>query len=541
MDTSSQQGKVIRLARACGGPARTRWNWAAAALCLAALLTGAPAAAFSFSDVQAQAQALADKPYQKPTDDLPAPLANLTHAQYSEIRYKSDARVWAGAKTPFNVGLLMRGSVYRDSVKINEVDASGVHPITFDPGDFTYGDLVLDPQVLSKADFSGFALHFRVPQRARPGAKPGTPAEAPTDDKIIAFQGASFFYGLAKGQTSVGAEARGLAIDTGLASGEEFPRFTEFWLERPAAGDQAMVVDALLDSKRVTGAYRFTIYPGATLKVDVRARIYLRDYVSVLGLAPLHSMYFYGENDHSHDPHDYRPEVHASDGLQIQSGTGEWIWRPLVNPARLLTTSFTMTNPQGFGLMQRDHNFANYQSLDPRYDQSSSVWVTPEGNWGAGRIELVMLPTPDATNNNIAAFWVPEESLKPKQAFDFAYRLEWQSDTAMTRPPSSWVTQTRVYSIRAEKKATETGFVVDFEGPALIALGATTPVTAIVSSGDNGEVTEQNVVYNDATGGRRLMLRLKRVDEHKPVELRAYLRSASGTVSETWSYILPGS
>lgn len=519
----------------------TAWRGAtvAAAVFVLALAAGAPARAgvFNFAVVQEQAKALAEKPYQKPDDDLPALLKDLKHDQYREIKYKPEARIWAGAKTAFNVGLLMRGNAYRDSVRINEVDAAGVHPLGFNPDEFTYGDLSLDPQAVAKAGFSGFTLYFRAPPRARSAAA----GSDSMGDKVMAFQGASFFHGLVKGQTPrAGAEARGLAIDTGLMSGEEFPRFTEFWLERPANGDQSMVVDALLDSRRATGAYRFTIYPGAPMRVEVRARIYLRDYVSVLGLAPLQSMYFYGENDHAHDPHDYRPEVHDSDGLQIQSGTGEWIWRPLVNPTRLLATSFAMTNPQGFGLMQRDRDFADYQSLEPRYDRSPSVWVTPDGYWGAGRIQLVMLPTPDPTNNNVVAFWVPEDGLKPKQALDFGYRIEWQGGSATTRPPSSWVTQTRIYPVPVEKKPANVGFVVDFEGPALVALAPTDPVTAVVTSGNNGEVLEQTVVPNGATGGRRMLLKLKRTDEHKPVELRAYLRTSSGTVSETWSYILPG-
>lgn len=536
--------------RVSAAPSGSRWHQCvtnhggatvAAALLVVALMAAAPArAAFNFATVQEQAKALAEKPYQKPADDLPGPLKDLKHQQYREIKYKPEARLWAGAKTSFSAGLLMRGGAYRDSVKINEVDADGVRPIQFNSDDFTYGDLKLDPEAVAKAGFSGFTIYFRTPPRSKAGSKPGAAAAALSDDKVLAFQGASFFRGLVNGQSHAGAEARGLAIDTGLISGEEFPRFTEFWLERPAAGDQAMVIDALLDSKRATGAYRFTLYPGSPLRVEVHARIYLRDYVSVLGLAPLQSMYFFGENDHAHDPHDYRPEVHDSDGLQIQSGTGEWIWRPLVNPTRLLATSFAMTNPQGFGLMQRDHNFANYQSLDPRHDRSASIWVTPDGYWGAGRVELVMLPTPDPTNNNIVAFWVPEDGLKPKQALDFAYRIEWQGDGSTTRPPSSWVTQTRVYPIPAEKKPANTGFVVDFEGPALIALAPNAPVTAVVSSGENGEILDQYVVPNEATGGRRMVIRLKRNDEHKPVELRAYLRGSAGTVSETWSYILPG-
>ncbi len=91
---------------------------------------------------------------------------------------------------------------------------------------------------------------------------------------------------------------------------------------------------------------------------------------------------------------DYRPEVHDSDGLSIQSANGEWIWRPLVNPKRLLVTSFALTNPAGFGLMQRDRDFDHYEDLEARYDLRPSAWVEPKGRWGAGRVELVQIPKP---------------------------------------------------------------------------------------------------------------------------------------------------
>ena len=56
--------------------------------------------------------------------------------------------------------------------------------------------------------------------------------------------------------------ARGLAIDTALPSGEEFPRFKEFWIERPKPTDKRLTIYALLDSPRATGAYKFVVMPG---------------------------------------------------------------------------------------------------------------------------------------------------------------------------------------------------------------------------------------------------------------------------------------
>ena len=77
--------------------------------------------------------------------------------------------------------------------------------------------------------------------------------------------------------------------------------------------------------------------------MQVTARLYLREKIAKLGIAPLTSMFAFGENQPGRD--DYRPEVHDSDGLSVATGDGEWIWRPLVNPRRLLVTSFAHDQP----------------------------------------------------------------------------------------------------------------------------------------------------------------------------------------------------
>ena len=38
-----------------------------------------------------------------------------------------------------------------------------------------------------------------------------------------------------------------------------------------------------------------------------------------------------------------------------------------------------------------------------------SAWVRPLGDWGPGRVELLQLPTPDETHDNVAAYWVPAQ------------------------------------------------------------------------------------------------------------------------------------
>lgn len=490
-----------------------------------ALASSGAVRAFGFANVAAKAKQLAAQPYRAPQASLPDALAGLTYDQYRQIRFKADRSIWRGTGLPFEIELLPPGGLYKIPITIHVVSSSGVHTVHFNPDDFTYGGNHIDPATLKHLWYSGFRIHFPVNGR---------------NDKssVLSFQGASYFQALGRHQVP-GASARGLAIDTGLLSGEEFPRFVEFWIERPGSGEHALAVDALLDSRRATGAYRFVLYPGTTTYVDVRARLYLRDYVTKLGLAPLNSMFLYGENQPDRRD-DYRPEVHNSDGLQIQSGTGEWIWRPLINPRRLLITSFGMTNPQGFGLMQRDRDFGDYQDLEARYDLRPSIWVQPQGNWGSGRVELVELPTPDDTNDNVVAYWVPDMSLKPDQPYDYSYRMSWEMENP-THPPSSWVTQTRRGFGGPLPKPPGIGFVVDFDGPALDKLPPDAPVEAVVSVDSNGQILSKNVLHNQAEGGWRLFLQLQRIDASKPVELRAYLRAGKDTVSETWSYLLPQS
>ena len=270
--------------------------------------------------------------------------------------------------------------------------------------------------------------------------------------------------------------------------------------------------------------------------MQVTARLYQREAIGKLGLAPLTSMYTFGENQPGRD--DYRPEVHDSDGLSIQLGDGEWIWRPLVNPRRLLVTSFGTTNPRGFGLMQRDRSPASYEDPEAFYDRRPSAWIEPLGNWGAGRIELVQIPTPDETNDNIVAFWVPQALPAPGKPLDISYKVHWQA--AGTVPAGKgWVVQTRRGRGFARKADGDIQYVVDFDGPALRSLATAAEVEPVIWADANAEVRERNLFKNPVSGAWRMTVRFKRNDAAKPVELRAYLKQQKTILTETWSYILP--
>lgn len=478
---------------------------------------------FGFEDVAKRAHELAGAPYRKPEGVLPKSLQSLTYDQYRDIRYRPERALWRGEKLPFEIAFFHQGFYFNHPVKISEISGQRVRALRFDPADFDYGANRIDARDLEHAGFAGFRVHYPV----------NTPRYK---DEVLVFLGASYLRALGKGQR-YGASARALAIDTGLQSGEEFPRFVEFWLEKPRPGARELVIYGLLDSPRGAGAYRFVLNPGIDTLIDVKSRVFLREHVTKLGFAPLTTMFMSGENQRS-AAEDYRPEAHDSDGLSIQAGTGEWLWRPLVNPKRLLVTSFALSNPSGFGLMQRDRRFRSYEDLESHYEARPSVWVEPVGKWGDGRVELVQIPTPDETHDNVVAFWVPAETAKPKTPIDFSYRLYWQMERE-TRPPLAWVMQTRRGVGYLRKPDNTIGYTVDFVGPALKKLKPDAKIESVVTMDGNGEIAESTTYPNEMTGGWRMVLRVRRVDEKRPVEMRAYLRLNKETISETWSYIIP--
>ncbi len=497
----------------------TRIRLALAALLLAPALAGA----FGFDDVDRRAVELSKKSFEPAKSDLPSVLKDLGYDQYRDVRFRPERALWRAEKLPFEAAFFHRGGIFTEAVRINEVTESGVREIPFRAESFDYGKNTFDRSRIGNIGFAGFRIHFHL---NNPRYK----------DEVVAFLGASYFRALGKEQR-YGMSARGLAIDTGLASGEEFPRFTEFWLERPAPEARELRIYALLDSKSLTGAYRFILRPGVDTAVTVKARLHARRNIAKLGVAPMTSMFLFGENQRA-PTEDYRPEVHDSDGLSIQAGTGEWIWRPLVNPKKLLVTAFTFSNPLGFGLQQRDRNFASYEDLEARYELRPGAWVKPVKPFGPGRVELVQIPSPYETNDNVVAYWIPREPPQTGQAFEMEYQVLWQKNTP-THPPTSWVAQTRRGPGYRAQPDEAFFFHIDFEGPALKKLTDTKKLEAVFSTDTNGEIGEKIMQRNPVNDGVRVTLKVRRVDASKPVELRGFLRDENETLSETWAYILP--
>lgn len=479
------------------------------------------AAPFGFDDVATKARHVAEKPFEEPKVRVPEWLGKITYDQWRDIRFRQDQTLWRDKSLPFQVQFFHPGLYYDHTVKVNVIDGANIRRLAFTPSQFDYGRNDFASKVPQDLGYAGFRVHAPIKK---------------TDyfDEVIVFLGASYFRAVGKQQV-FGMSARALAIDTAVPSGEEFPYFKEFWLATPSAKSRDVTVYALLDSPSLTGAYRFVVQPGEQTTVNVQARLFLRRQPQKIGVAPLTSMFFHGE-DTGRQFDDFRPEVHDSDGLLIAQGTGEWLWRPLDNPKALQVDKFRMPGLRGYGLVQRDRDFTSYQDLETHSEERPSAWVTPQGDWGAGHVELVQIPTKSDTNDNIGVFWVPDEQPKVGTPYDVAYTIAFYGDDS-SRPPGGRTIATRRDSGNKENAQR---FVIDFAGKPLEAIAADQVVrgdVTIAPEDDAAELLDQHVVKNPATGGWRLTFQV-RPKRRTPVELRAFLDKGSDTLTETWTYTL---
>nr|WP_280081960.1 glucan biosynthesis protein G [Pseudomonas mosselii] len=486
-----------------------------AGVALVGLMSAGQLWAFNLDDVAAKAKDLAGQKFEAPKSNLPPVFRDMKYADYQKIRFLQEKAEWAKDKTPFKLSFYHQGMHFDTPVTINEITANKVKEIKYDPSRFEFGDVPHDAEATKNLGYAGFRVLYPI-------------NKADKQDEIMTLLGASYFRVVGKGHR-YGLSARGLAIDTALPSGEEFPRFREFWIEKPKPNDKHLVIYALLDSPRSTGAYKLTLRPGEDTLVDVKSRVYLRDNVSRLGIAPLTSMYLFGPNQPS-KVMNYRPALHDSEGLAIHAGNGEWLWRPLNNPKHLAVSNFSVENPRGFGLLQRQRDFSDYEDLDDEYEKRPSAWIEPKGDWGKGTVDLVEIPTADETNDNIVAFWSPEKLPEVGKPFEYDYRLRWTiKEDQLHSQELGWVKQTlrSTGDVKQSNLIRQTdgtvALLVDFIGPNLATLPADTAVRSQVSVGDNAEVVENNLRYNPENKGWRLTLRLKVQDPKKSTEMRAAL------------------
>lgn len=532
------------------------WRAVAHALTLVLLLVSAArceergAPPFTLDTLTEIAESLAAAPFEDPGASVPKPITAIDRALWEGIAFRPEAALWKDGDTDFSIALHHPGYIHPYAVRINVIENGGVRPVDFSPEMFAYPNPELRDSLTGTAPgFAGFAIRFPYDREKGPDWF----REA---DEVVSFLGASFFQSRGR-QSRYGAYARGLAVDTAQPEGEELPRFREFWLERPAPGATAMTIYALLDSPRLTGAYRLDIAPGTAVVMDVEARIFRRRGAGEpvkIGFAPMTSMFLHSETANG-APGDYRPEVHNSDGLLAIEDNGSWTWRPLANPGRLRVSRFDLTNPRGFGLMQRDDDFGHYQDLVARFDRRPSLWVEPKGDWGGGSIELVEIPGGEDFHNNIICYWLPArkpDAVAPQaEPAVFAYRLHWLTP-GVTPHGLGRVAATRM---RKLPESDVVQYLIDFEGEELNGLQADTGIACVEELPEQFTVVERRLLKNEATSGWRLILNIRQparnglLDSIFPsradgggARLKALLKQGENLpdpLTETWTFDVP--
>jgi glucans biosynthesis protein len=496
------------------------------------VLLGQSEPVFGFNDLARKAQQLAAQPFTPQLEEFSPDLSRLDYDHYRRIRFLPERSVWRNL--PYRLGFFHPGYYYNRSVLFTAIEARRARDIPFCPAYFHYDQPI---------NFSGHE-HFVGFRAYVPAATPGD------QDEFMAFLGASYFRAIAKG-LQWGLSSRGLGINTGASGPEEFPDFRAFWVRQPQSREAPLEFYALLDSESVTGAYRFDVRYGENTTMDVQVSLFWRKQAEVALLAPLTSMFYFGANTvdrptlkPDYQPtgkmdfgmnktdfnrREFRPQVHDSDGLLMDTPSGEKLWAPLENPKSMVIRQFA--DATGFSLMQRDRDVAHYLDQEAAYHRRPSLTVVPK-NLGSGRVRLLELPSVNEYTDNIVAGWQPLDSPAAGARSDYSYQLVWRGDD----PDQD---QFRVVSttLRPSPSSSETLINVEY---ARAVHGETIPVEQLhplVLSGTGGEI--KNVQFTPTESGWLVTFTVHALSTNpSDLELSCVILRGDKSCSEKWLYLL---
>jgi len=534
------------------------------ALALYLTFRGTPHARFTFAQVQDLAQQRAAQKYQPLPDVLPPGLKKLTPQQELGVFWNDKYRLWRHVGLPFQVDFFPLSNDQHTSPAIYTVDRHGARPLVYS-NDYFHFDVPISPPLPANVGYGGF--YVRYPNMA-PKSDPKSPL-----DGFFSVKGASYFRVLARGQV-YGLSARALAINATNEHDEEFPEFVAWWLHEPTPNASALVLDALLDSTSVTGAYEFTLRPGAQTSVDVHATLFFRRAVPLLGIAPFSSMYLYGENAKNHFGNTSHPEIHDSDGVLLHTGKDEWIWRPLEQEPFRQIYNLIDENPRGFGLLQRDRDSGHYQDPAMDYELRPSAWVTPHSGWGKGTVQINQLPTDNTNTDNVVMQWHPDAVPQAGSRLDLDYTIDYYMNDA-DRPPLAYARQTLIDDPApppppppakpfvgppappnlpkpktvakapappppAPPKPADTPnavqFSIDFAGNGIENIAPDHKPAIDLTLSANATPRESSVQKNDYDKSWRAMFVICPQKANVPIELHLRLMDGNRALTETWSY-----
>lgn len=485
----------------------------------------------SFDALAAEAERLAAAPWQ-PSATLPREvLERIDYEAHGQLRFDPKRALFADGPGAFPVTFFHLGRFFQVPVRMHALERNGdawfAREIVYSPD---YFEMPADSPARALPAGAGFA-GFRFQE-----SRLGDPRQLDWQkNDWVAFLGASYFRAIGA-LYQYGLSARAVAVDPAVDTPEDFPSFTRFYFEPPADGSRTVVVHALLEGESCTGAFRFAMTRDTAVVMDVDAGLHLRRDVKRLGLAPLTSMYWYSETVKP-TAIDWRPEIHDSDGLALLTGAGERIWRPLNNPPRTVASAFADRGPRGFGLAQRDRAFDHYQD-GVAYERRPTLWVEPLGDWGEGSVQLLEIPTDDEIHDNIVACWVPKAPATQGSRYALRYRLHWVDREPVASPLAQCVA-TRIGRGGQPGQPRPGGvrkFMVEFLGGPLAQLPfGVKPEAVLWSSSGRFSYVFTEAVPDGVPGHWRAQFDFT-ADGPAPVDMRLYLRSGDGTLSETWLY-----
>lgn len=469
---------------------------------------------FTFDFVVSQAERLSEQPYEPVPPVKSKALRELNYDQYRDIRWKDENTLWRDKALPFQAKFFFTGHIQSQPVNIFQINRDSAGPVLFSPDFFDYGKNAIAASDKAQGGYAGFRVHYPI-------NKPDYL------DEFLVFLGASYFRAVGRDQVW-GLSARGIAVDT--LKKEEFPSFVSFWLVEPAPGARELTIYALMDGPSITGAFEFVASPGPETSIRVRSVLFPRRDIDGIGLAPLTSMFWYGENTGTTFG-DFRPEVHDSDGLLMELANGEWLWRPLSWAKQLQVSVLQDNNPRGFGLLQRDRVFEHYGDMEARYHLRPSAWVRPEGDWGKGAVELVQIPTNNEFMDNIVAYWRPDGGLKKGTRSQFSYTLSFFNENPALPPlgrcTTTWIDYRDAPYFRV--------IVLEFSGGGLDALTEDAPPQPDIWVGTPAKVSDIQVVRNTFNKTWRVQFTVSAGDRKKPIEMRCALQRDGKPLTETWT------
>ncbi|HQT81322.1 MAG: glucan biosynthesis protein D [Ferrovum sp. 37-45-19] len=490
---------------------------------------------FSYAKLIEQAKVLAHSAYEAPPRPDSKVLDEIDWEHHGQIQFDTDHALFANGPGEFPISFFHQGRFFRVPVRMfvlnSDEETTQAQEIIYHSDLFKMPENNPAHRLGPPAAFAGFRI-----QESRLA---GNPHLNWRDNDWAAFLGASYFRAIGD-EYQYGLSARGVAINV-VVDGvtEEFPDFTHFYFVPPKEGSNRMVIYALLDGPSIAGAYRFTLTRHHEVVMEIEHHLFLRQDVQRLGLAPITSMYWFSEKDKK-TAEDWRPAVHDSDGLMMWTGKDEHLWRPLNNPTGIQVSSFNDSHPKGYGLMQRERHFSEYQDA-VHYEKRPSLWVEPLGNWNQGSVELVELHTSEELYDNMVVMWVPQEKALRGQSYHLHYRLYWQANYPFPLPLAQ-VYRTSIGrggepGVKRPPEAHK--FMVEFHGDIFNILPQhTDPFADLWTSKGRFDLIYVERVPNAEPHQWRVIFDLILPQEKiiNPVELRLTLKFQGSVLSETWMY-----